>query len=213
MAKTDKDPKKQKDGVQPSYPKSKQKATASKPAVKPTASSPAKAKAQKEVKDLQLKALQDKAKAANSKFQSSKMRSPDFEGSIGPTRQYTKEENERIKDIALRKFNKSFKPASGRLDPTLDEPFWRIATNPPGGFGVRKSGASGPSLVKNPPAPRGGNSPDYGGGEDGVFYAKKAKRQEPLDKEFVRKSTTKKVLTRPTKKVLTKMKSKKSTKK
>jgi hypothetical protein len=120
------------------------------------------------------------------------------------------EDQKRSMSVATRKFNKSFKPASGKVEFTADKlaQDYIMSGGPVVGFGTKSSSAI--DLKKGPKNP-GQSTPDAGESEFG--YAKRPKRQEPLDKEFVRKSTTKKVLTRPTKKVLTKIESKKSTKK
>lgn len=117
------------------------------------------------------------------------------------------EDQKRSMSVATRKFNKSFKPASGKVEFTADQ-IAQSGVLLPSGFGVRTTNTfnlkKGPT--RSPKNPQNIDDLSFG-------YAKRPKRQEPLDKEFVRKSTTKKVLTRPTKKVLTKIESKKSTRK
>jgi hypothetical protein len=106
------------------------------------------------------------------------------------------EDQKRSMSVATRKFNKSFKPASGKVEFTADKlaQDYIMSGGPVVGFGTKSSSAI--DLKKGPKNP-GQSTPDAGESEFG----------------FVRKSTTKKVLTRPTKKVLTKIESKKSTKK
>lgn len=109
------------------------------------------------------------------------------------------EDQKRSMSVATRKFNKSFKPASGKVEFTADQ-IAQSGTLLPGGFGVKSANTF--NLKKGPTgSPKNPQNRD----DSSINSVKRPKRQEPLDKEFVRKSTTKKVLT--------KIESKKSTKK
>lgn len=117
----------------------------------------------------------------------------------GWSRKPLSEDQKRSASVATRKFNKSFKPASGKVEFTADQ-IAQSGVLLPSGFGVRTTNTF--NLKKGPTgSPKNPQNID----DSSFGYAKRPKRQEPLDKEFVRKSTTKKVLT--------KIESKKSTKK
>jgi hypothetical protein len=98
------------------------------------------------------------------------------------------EDQKRSMDVATKKFNKNFKPASGKVEFTADKlaQDYIKSGGPVVGFGTKSSSTI--DLKKGPKNP-GQSTPDAG--ESKFGYANRAKKPLKADKDFVRKSKTK----------------------
>jgi hypothetical protein len=97
------------------------------------------------------------------------------------------EDQKRSMAVATKKFNKNFKPASGRVESTVDEVGQSVIRSGPGGFGVKSTG--GFNLSKSPKAPGSGKGSIDS--EESAYGPKRPAKPVKADKDFVRKSKTK----------------------
>lgn len=118
------------------------------------------------------------------------------------------EDQKRSMAVAAKKFNKNFKPASGRVEFTVDEVGQSVIRSGPGGFGVKTTGFN---LSKSPKAPGSGRGSIDS--EESANGYKKPVKPVKADKDFVRKSNTKLTLKKNTKLTLKKVSNGKTTKK